>query len=131
MTHKTPDVDWINNSVPVSRKFNDPYYSIDDGIAEANYVFLEGNNLPERFRNGFQIGELGFELDQRMVRAGDVAGAAGAGADARGGLHHGADHLRVLAHAEIVVGAPDGDLALAVRRQGRCGVLDPADEVTS
>ncbi|MGY4454869.1 alkylation response protein AidB-like acyl-CoA dehydrogenase [Bradyrhizobium sp. i1.3.1] len=24
----------------------------------------------------------------------------------------------------------DGDLALAVRRQGRCGVLDPADEVT-
>ena len=67
MTHKTPDVDWINNSVPVSRKFNDPYYSIDDGIAEANYVFLEGNNLPERFRNGFQIGELGFGIGLNML----------------------------------------------------------------
>src|SRR3954467_5576008 len=51
-----------------------------------------------------------------MRRAGDVAGAAGAGADAGGGLDHGADHLGVLAHAEIVVGAPDHDVALALRR---------------
>src|SRR5713226_2988707 len=48
--------------------------------------------------------------------AGDVAGAAGAGTDPGRGLDHGADHFRVLAHAEIVVRAPDHDVALALRR---------------
>ncbi len=62
-----------------------------------------------------QIGQFLLQLHQRMMGAGDVAGAAGAGADARGGLDHGADHLRVLAHAEIVVGAPDHDIARPLR----------------
>jgi hypothetical protein len=56
-----------------------------------------------------QVGELELQLDQRVVGAGDVAGAAGAGAHAAGRLLHGLDDLGVLAHAEIVVGAPDGD----------------------
>src|SRR5665811_2264084 len=47
--------------------------------------------------------------------AGDVAGAPRAGADSGGGFHHGADHFRVLPHAEIVVGAPDHDVARAHR----------------
>src|SRR4051794_13781009 len=51
-----------------------------------------------------------------MMRAGDVAGAACAGADAGRGLDHRAHHLRVLAHAEIIVGAPDHDVALALGR---------------
>ena len=63
-----------------------------------------------------QVGELALQLDQRMIGAGDIAGAAGAGAHAGGGLDHGADHLGVLGHAEIVVGAPDHDVARAVRR---------------
>src|ERR1700741_3946250 len=63
-----------------------------------------------------EVGKLRLELHQRMMRSGDVAGAAGAGADAGGGLDHGADHLGVLAHAEIVVGTPDHDVALADRR---------------
>jgi hypothetical protein len=63
-----------------------------------------------------EVGEFLLELNQRMIGAGDVAGAAGAGADAGGGLDHGADHLRMLAHAEIVVGAPDHDIARALRR---------------
>ncbi len=63
-----------------------------------------------------QIGELALELDQRMVVAGDVAGAAGAGAHARRGLDHGADHFGVLAHAEIVVRAPDHDILRPLRR---------------
>ena len=50
-----------------------------------------------------------------MMGAGDVAGAAGAGADPGRGLDHGADHFGVLAHAEIVVGAPDHDIARTLR----------------
>ena len=63
-----------------------------------------------------QIGKLALKLDQRMIVAGDVAGAAGAGAHAGRGLHHGADHLRVLAHAEVIVRAPDDDVLRPVRR---------------
>ena len=63
-----------------------------------------------------QIGQFLLELHQRVMRAGDVSGAARAGAHPGGGLNHRTDHLRVLAHAEIVVGAPDHDVAAALRR---------------
>ena len=63
-----------------------------------------------------QVGEFALERDQRMIGAGDVAGAARAGAHPGRGLDHGADHLGMLAHAEIVVGAPDHDLARPLRR---------------
>ena len=63
-----------------------------------------------------EIGEFLLELYQRMMGSGDIAGAAGAGTDARRRLDHRADHLWMLAHAEIVVGAPDHDIALAFRR---------------
>src|SRR5512137_3060388 len=51
-----------------------------------------------------------------MVVTGDIAGAAGAGAHPRRGLDHGANHFRMLAHAEIVVGAPDDDAFGPLRR---------------
>src|SRR3981081_4351207 len=63
-----------------------------------------------------QIGQLLLELHQGMMRARDVAGAAGASAHSGGGLDHGADHLRMLAHSEIVVRAPDHDIARAFWR---------------
>ena len=63
-----------------------------------------------------QVGELALKLDQGMIVAGDVAGAAGAGSHPRRGLDHGADHLRVLAHAEVVVRAPDHDILRPLRR---------------
>jgi hypothetical protein len=62
-----------------------------------------------------------------MIGAGDVARAAGARAHARRGLDHRADHLRVLAHAEVVVGAPDDDVAPALRRMP-VGVREPAGD---
>ena len=62
-----------------------------------------------------QIGQFLLELHQRMMGARDVAGAAGAGADPGRGLDHGADHFRMLPHAEIVVGAPDHDVARSLR----------------
>jgi tRNA U34 5-methylaminomethyl-2-thiouridine-forming methyltransferase MnmC len=51
--------DW-RDGVPVSRRFDDPFYSLEDGLAEARHVFLGGNDLPARFRDGFHIAELGF-----------------------------------------------------------------------
>ena len=56
-----------------------------------------------------QIGELGLELHMIVRRARYVARAAGARADGVDCLVHGGDHGGMLAHAEIVVGAPDGD----------------------
>jgi hypothetical protein len=66
-------------------------------------------------RLAMQVGEFALQLNQRMVGAGDIAGAAGAGAHAGGDVDHGADHLGVLGHAEIVVGTPDYHLARASR----------------
>lgn len=46
--------------VPVSLRFDDPYFSLENGMAETAHVFLGGNDLPARFRDGFHIAELGF-----------------------------------------------------------------------
>ncbi|XOL94679.1 hypothetical protein ACLB6M_04495 [Enterobacter hormaechei] len=34
---------------PVSRDFDDVYFSNDNGLEETRYVFLEGNHLSTRF----------------------------------------------------------------------------------
>ena len=47
-------------TVPVSTRFDDPYYSLENGLAETRHVFLAGNDLPARFRPGFHVAELGF-----------------------------------------------------------------------
>ncbi|WP_300059094.1 tRNA (5-methylaminomethyl-2-thiouridine)(34)-methyltransferase MnmD [uncultured Roseobacter sp.] len=60
MQNQTADVSWRANGVPVSVQFDDPYFSLDDGLAETRQVFLRGNRLPERFEDGFHIAELGF-----------------------------------------------------------------------
>ena len=54
-----PALDWRGN-VPVARRFDDLYFSLEDGQAETAHVFLAGNGLPDRFRPGFHIAELGF-----------------------------------------------------------------------
>lgn len=53
------DLQW-RESVPVSTRFDDPYYSLENGLAETRHVFLAGNDLPARFRGGFHVAELGF-----------------------------------------------------------------------
>jgi tRNA U34 5-methylaminomethyl-2-thiouridine-forming methyltransferase MnmC len=53
-------VDWRDGVIPVSRRFDDPYFSLDGGLAETGHVFLTGNGLPGRFGGMFRIGELGF-----------------------------------------------------------------------
>lgn len=53
-------LDWRAGDVPVSVRFDDPYYSLENGLEETRHVFLSGNGLPARFRDGFQVAELGF-----------------------------------------------------------------------
>lgn len=55
-----PDLDWRDDVIPVSRQFDDPYFSLAGGLDETRHVFLAGNRLPDRFRDGFHIAELGF-----------------------------------------------------------------------
>ena len=51
---------WQDGVIPVSTRFDDPYFSKNDGLSETRHVFLNGNNLPARLRPGFHIAELGF-----------------------------------------------------------------------
>ncbi len=59
MADQSPSLDW-RGDVPVSTTFDDPYFSLENGLAETRHVFLDGNGLPGRFRDGFRIAELGF-----------------------------------------------------------------------
>lgn len=60
---------WNENGVPVSKRFDDPYYSLDNGLAETRHVFLGGNDLPARFEPGFHIAELGFGTGLNLIAA--------------------------------------------------------------
>jgi tRNA U34 5-methylaminomethyl-2-thiouridine-forming methyltransferase MnmC len=62
-------LEWTEAGVPVSRQYDDPYFSLGDGLAETRHVFLQGNGLPERFVPGFHIAELGFGTGLNMLAA--------------------------------------------------------------
>lgn len=63
-------LEWHDDTIPVSTRFDDPYFSRADGLGETRYVFIDGNDLPSRFatmknyqqdnKNEFIIAELGF-----------------------------------------------------------------------
>ncbi|SFT06422.1 tRNA U34 5-methylaminomethyl-2-thiouridine-forming methyltransferase MnmC [Sulfitobacter marinus] len=72
MENQTADIEWKESGVPVSTKFDDPYFSLEDGVAETRHVFLQGNDLPHRFRDGFRIGELGFGTGLNLLVVWDV-----------------------------------------------------------
>lgn len=60
MAHQQADLEWADGQVPISTRFDDPYFSLENGLAETVHVFLRGNDLPTRFAPGFAIAELGF-----------------------------------------------------------------------
>ena len=70
---------WKDGVIPVSTRFDDPYFSLNDGLAETRHVFLDGNDLPARLRPGFHIAELGFgtglNLLATLLAAGDTDGS--------------------------------------------------------
>lgn len=77
MTDQTAKLDW-RNGVPIAAAFDDPYYSLDDGVAETTHVFLGGNDLPARFGGDFQVAELGFGTGLNFLVTWAVWEAAGA-----------------------------------------------------
>jgi tRNA 5-methylaminomethyl-2-thiouridine biosynthesis bifunctional protein len=58
------NLDFNNEGTPVSRDFDDVYFSNDNGLEETRYVFLGGNRLPARFashdRSHLVVAESGF-----------------------------------------------------------------------
>jgi tRNA U34 5-methylaminomethyl-2-thiouridine-forming methyltransferase MnmC len=68
-----PDLDWRDGGVPVSRHFDDPYFSLDGGLDETRHVFLAGNDLPARLKPHFQVAELGFGTGLNLLALAQVA----------------------------------------------------------
>ena len=60
MQDQSMTLEWRDGRVPVSTRFDDPYFSLDIGLEETRHVFLGGNDLPARLRDGFHVAELGF-----------------------------------------------------------------------
>ena len=63
------ELTWREGQVPVSQRFDDPYFSLENGLEETSYVFLDGNDLPARLRDGFHIAELGFGTGLNLLAA--------------------------------------------------------------
>jgi len=62
-TIQAPELTWNDQGLPIANAFDDPYFSVENGLEETRYVFLKNNGLPERFHNGsgvFRIIETGF-----------------------------------------------------------------------
>lgn len=68
---------WTAMNVPVSRRFDDPYYSLEDGLAETRHVFLEGNALATRLCDGFQVAELGVGTGLNLIALATLADTLG------------------------------------------------------
>ena len=69
MQDQKAELEWRDGDVPVSTQFGDPYFSMENGLAETMHVFLAGNDLPGRFHNGFHIAELGFGAGLNLLAA--------------------------------------------------------------
>ena len=56
-------MDW-SSGAPVSKQFDDIYFNAERGLEESRHVYLEGNQIPSRWRAQteaqFVIAELGF-----------------------------------------------------------------------
>lgn len=62
-------LEWKDGRVPVSIRFDDPYFSLQSGLEETRHVFLAGNDLPQNLKDGFHIAELGFGTGLNLLAA--------------------------------------------------------------
>lgn len=65
----SPRLIWGEDGALRSGRFDDVYFSTDDGLAESRAVFLAGCGLPEAWadRSSFTVGELGFGTGLNIV----------------------------------------------------------------
>ncbi|WP_237060571.1 bifunctional tRNA (5-methylaminomethyl-2-thiouridine)(34)-methyltransferase MnmD/FAD-dependent 5-carboxymethylaminomethyl-2-thiouridine(34) oxidoreductase MnmC [Microbulbifer sediminum] len=68
------DILWREDGQPLSRAFDDVYFSSASGLDESRYVFLQQNGLGERWRHlpasaTFTIGETGFGTGLNFLAA--------------------------------------------------------------
>ncbi|MEL6889540.1 MAG: FAD-dependent oxidoreductase, partial [Pseudomonadota bacterium] len=78
MQDQSAKLEWRDGRVPVSTRFDDPYFSLDNGLEETRHVFLGGNDLPARFRDGFHVVELGFGTGLNLLATWEAWRQAGA-----------------------------------------------------
>lgn len=69
MSDQHAELEWRDQAIPVSTRFDDPYFSLENGLAETRHVFLAGNDLPARFAPNFHIAELGFGTGLNLLTA--------------------------------------------------------------
>jgi Uncharacterized conserved protein len=65
-----PNLTWTDTDTPVATAFDDPYFT--GGLEETRHVFLAGNDLPQRLRDGFHIAELGFGTGLNLLALAQV-----------------------------------------------------------
>ncbi len=83
VSNQTDRIEWREGGVPVSTRFDDPFFSLENGVEETRHVFLDGNDLPARFCEGFQIAELGFGTGLNALVAWDAWVRSGQTGDLR------------------------------------------------
>ncbi|MBJ7447566.1 MAG: FAD-dependent 5-carboxymethylaminomethyl-2-thiouridine(34) oxidoreductase MnmC [Brevundimonas sp.] len=66
---RSPRLLWEEDGAPRSGRFDDVYFSKEDGLAESRAVFLAGCGLPEAWvgRRHFTVAELGFGTGLNIV----------------------------------------------------------------
>jgi len=79
VSNQRDQITWRDGDVPVSTLFDDPFFSMADGVAETQHVFLAGNDLPARFAAGFHVAELGFGTGLNALVVWDAWTRAGLG----------------------------------------------------
>ena len=73
---QSAELTWRDDIIPVSTRFDDPYFSLGGGLAETRHVFLAGNDLPARFAPGFHVAELGFGTGLNLLATLMASGGA-------------------------------------------------------
>lgn len=71
MTLKPANLIWDTNNTPASRDYGDLYFQRGQGFAETDFVFIEGNDLKDRFskvQDSFTVAELGFGCGVNFMR---------------------------------------------------------------
>lgn len=61
---------WRENDTLISTEFEDVYYSTNGALDEIDYVFMQHNQLPQRFKDAshFCVAETGFGTGQNFLR---------------------------------------------------------------